>query len=170
MATLAEFNAVSELRIKVDLTFVLSTTSNAAATLVRQKPYCNLVRRMAVQKAPAIPWTEYYAILKSTHGSYIQTAKRFRRELVSYGAVVAHDNTIRSNGALRHTVSRLEAENEAFKQREEELLQYLNDAEMLDKLPIRDQVNGLNKEDQELNQQVKTLEEKASTVVLMKTQ
>lgn len=71
---------------------------------------------------------------------------------------------------MRHTVSRLEAENEAFKQREEELLQYLNDAEMLDKLPIRDQVNGLNKEDQELNQQVKTLEEKASTVVLMKTQ
>ena len=71
---------------------------------------------------------------------------------------------------MRNTVSRLEAENEALKQREEELLQHLNVAEMLDEFPIRDQVNGLIKENQELNQQVKTLEKKASTVVLVGTQ
>ncbi|MDI1486786.1 MAG: hypothetical protein OHK93_006047 [Ramalina farinacea] len=56
-----------------------------------------LVRLMAAEKAPAVPWEEHMGILSSIHGVHIQTAERIRRELVAYGAVVAHvsDNLVR---------------------------------------------------------------------------
>ena len=62
---------------------------------------------MAAQKEPAIPWTEHYAILKSAHGIHIQTAERFHREIVSYGAMVAHvfDDMVRERTFVRSTAT-----------------------------------------------------------------
>lgn len=56
-----------------------------------------MVRLMAAEKAPAKSWQDHYAIPESLHGIHLQTAERIRREVIAYGAVVAHvsDNMVR---------------------------------------------------------------------------
>ena len=62
-------------------------------------------------------------------------------------SVVVQTFLICNNRALRNTVSCLEAENKVLRQREEELLQYMNDAEILDELPLQDQWDGMGREE-----------------------
>ena len=62
---------------------------------------------MAAQKAPKIPWKVHYAIFKPAHGIHTQTAERIRRELVLYGAMVAHvsDDMVRERTIVRPTAT-----------------------------------------------------------------
>lgn len=52
--------------------------------------------------------------------------------------------------ALRDKNQDLKAKNLALRQRQEELVQHMEDAEILDELPFPDQVNGMMKEEEEL--------------------
>ena len=51
----------------------------------------------------------------------------------------------------------MEAKNLALRQRQEELIQHIDEAEILDELPVRDQVNGMIEEKEELETRSKRI-------------